>query len=302
LMSSELQKMPVHQALPTRRDLTREESELAEILQKEKLDLREYYSESILDCKRQERILLGRARELSEFNSTDRDGLSMFKSGRDIVRNRERLKEQRDLLTDSLEHRFAQRVLLMVNEREADKQFNGGETDDSDSPRLNDKMSTRQSRKSGIFLSTVRDKAILKESGKNLKKQSKLKAKSHESVNDSQFPIIDIRTNGKVNDHDGLCLENISFSKKCGFHSSVQREREKTDNDQVRQFERDSRVHYDAERLLSVTETEYFRPHTLLDVDGGVTNRESRVLDIVQAFCEGRGELSRLTAIKEVSF
>ena len=58
---------------------------------------------------------------------------------------------------------------------------------------------------------------------------------------------------------------------------------------------------FDRARFLSLCGADTVHSHTLLDVDRGIGDKEQRLIDLVVALAQAKGEVARLSSVKEVS-
>ncbi len=318
------------EALPNRRILAKHQSEFTDKLDLVRKQLYKFYQEKILDFRRQERILLGRSREMSEFaagglGNTSASSPKIPGVGSPIKRpgnddgGSSSMGTNTDILhQDSYENRVAQRMFATLLDSHANSHDNfGNAMGDSDDdiedllksflrkPPAGGSSSATASRTT-IGNSTTKGRKGPSETGDKDKlhlprlttvtgtadvggKAHTKKRGSFSAAKDNDTPIGATAGEGFFQDKQGT--QGRPFSTR----SPTKTPSEANNGIRVKDY-----TGYNTEKFLKACAPDFIRPHTLLDVNRGMGDREEQLYSLSSAYCQAKGEVARLAAIRDV--
>lgn len=259
-LETEMRRPSQHNSFPTKKEIAKTKKELLRCLERSSDELREFHADKLISFRRHERILLGRVKDAME--------QSLQKSTNKLMIITDEQTEH-NLLEghDSLESRIAQRMFA-VPDQEMDKY------DDSD----NEDMGLP-----GI--GTPGENRRLPPMHQRRRKFSILQSGEVERLQTKWAPPPPITNKGFAN------TSHTAASGNAPVANWQQKKLMGTSN---------SDVVYDPDVYLPFCNGEYIRPHLLLDMNQGITDKEERILNLAAMLCNAKGKVIQMNSIKEV--
>lgn len=279
ILEEELRKISSKTITPPKKELAKIISMLSKKVEKAREEFKTFHTEKITEFRRNERIILGRSRELVEIEGKGTTKVEDMSKG--------------EILMDSLEHRIAQRFLVSKG-LQADNLYQdiSDSEDDNQLPELpltaiNPNLlnlptmeSTRKTRR----LSITKDGDIVQ----FLDKLNNTKGTNRNTLLKSKLISPDGKSSGQPPD-----------TARTTFNATTSSNNNNTNNQKQANNLSNQWVVYDPSYYSQAIKPDFIRPHTLLDTNPRLNEKEFNLSTLVTLCCQSKGKLKEMKNIRD---